>query len=423
VRCDDEGSRVEGGSALRVWVRVGVVGSVVALGFTSGGLARAAGGVTASPGFSAAFLQTFPGSCASGGPTGMAVVGTDAFIANGQLIRIRDGGAPETYSSSAVQPWGLAAVGGALYATTPACGQDSGTSCQLVEVNFDSAGRAKRTVGDICATALAADPMTGDLTVYTRDTHVIQDVATGSGARRPPIVTGLAASDPPVSLAWSSSGSTLYVVLRSGRAFTVDRASGDRRDVATGIGAVAAGTAGLGLADHAIVGGGPGAAALQALRPGETGIALADADDHVATMAAAGDVIYVAFADALWSVTGRYTPPAAPPPPPAPKVVPARPAPPPVVVRPVPPPVQPPPPPPPAPPAPPLATAAQFAAQPATVSNVALVPGQEDPEGAMRYAAVVLSLAVAVMVLGGCAGVASRGSLRRRIARAEARSR
>jgi hypothetical protein len=381
--------------------------------------------VTPSEGFAASQVGDLSLGCTTA-PTALAVLGSAVYVACGRLVRDESGQAEAYTGSSAIHPCGLATVGGNLYATTPACTEPHTTgdpvnpsNCQIVQVST-SAGGVARIIGSVCGTVMTADPVNGHVTVYVDDQHAIQDVNLASGARDIsflPMTTDL-----PVSLAWSTNGSTLFVVRQSGAAFALDRTTLQQRSLGAGWAGVAAGTAGLGLADAAIVGGGPGSGAVQALRAGQPGVALASTGDRVAAMSASGDIIYVAFAQELWSLTGHYTPPAPPPAPGVTRPAPARPAPPPpAVVRPVPPPAQPPPPPPPAPPAPPLATAAQFAAQPATVSNVALVPGQEDREGALRYAAtahdaglpvvyVWLALAAAVTVTAAGLGRRTAGT-------------
>jgi hypothetical protein len=359
------------------------------------------------PGFTAQQVGTMGAAvCGGQGPTALARVGAVLFVATDRgLYYTKSGGLSSFGTNNQAAPWGLAGLGGKLYATEPRCGVAvandpvNGSNCRVIEVG-PSNGRVLRVVADVCGYGLVADPSTGTLTVAGRNGQVVS-VQPSNGAVSPLL------SAPAVSLDWSADGRRLYMA-DSAKAVSVwDRSA--RRPVAgaSALG-LAAGTPALGLDGSVLTG---SAGAVKASPGGD----VAATGEQASALLATSDGVYAAFKAELWLLRGRYTPV----PPPGPKGTA-----PPTTARPrvvtnttvpraaVAAPAQaPPPPPPPAPPVPPLATATQAVAQPSAVANPAIVPGESEREAALRLAATglkppvpptVLWLALAgVVCLGG----------------------
>jgi hypothetical protein len=410
-------------SAGRRALRAVTLAAALALAGVPGTPVPAATGVTATaPGLQAESFGHWRAAC---GPTGLVATSDGVLIAAGELVLMHPGGEGSTYGSGGVHPYGFAAIGDRVFATEPACNEAetsdpvNGSNCIVSEAGPQNGHRLAR-ISTACGFGIAADPVTGDLTVGARSGGRVMDVPL-SGGPKPDLITDLG-PDPAIALAWSADGRTLYGTLRNGAGFAWDRATKSRRTLAGPMIAITASPAGFGLGPAAVTGGGPSSSAVRSVPPTGSAITLAAADQKVTALTtdhAAGRV-YVALPDEIWLLTGRYQPPAPPP------VI--KPAPTPPAVRPVPaptaaprgaPPVVQTPSPPPAPPAPPTATAAQIAAQPGAVSNVALVPGDQELEGALRLAAtahhrgppitvVWLALAAAVAVGGVSTGWRSR---------------
>ncbi|HEX9888272.1 MAG TPA: hypothetical protein VGA69_02250 [Nitriliruptorales bacterium] len=383
-------------------------------------------------------FASFGGSGCPGGPTAVEVKQGRLWAAvDGRLVSMqaRGGGSPV----GSVRPWGLVERGGRLYATEPGCDSSSADSapgggllaatCRLVRSDFD--GNVIDTVADVCGTGIALQPGTAHLTVATRDGRiVVVDPAAPPGES---IVSTLAsglAGDPAEVLAWD--GATLYASRAGGGVYRVSGGGLSKVGDTPRAGGLLA-TSAYGLEGFLLVGT-PGAyhlVDLSSQRP----VDVADAPGLGGALTTGNEIgIFAGGSADVLRLTGSYQPlPLAPPPPPAP--VPAREAapeapPPHQQVAAAPPPA--PAPPPPAPPAPP-ATApvpapapapapvanAGFVAQQGTAANVAMVPGQQDPEAAIRYAATVRGPAPAaaiwlLLLLGAGSGAGAVGLAARR---------
>jgi hypothetical protein len=382
-------------------------------------VARAVNGVTATaPGFQAESAGHVAAGCGGSGPTAIAVVGGDVLVAAGSYYRVHDGAAESYQGSNVVHPFGLAAVGDRVFATEPECGVArpagavGGALCDVVEVGGTG---SRRQISTECGYGLAANPANGKLTLATYDGRIVEIPTSGGSSTE--LASGLGA-EPITSLSWSDDGATLFAARAGAHAAFV--AIGRSRTFTSPVSAVVSAPSGFGVSGAAIAGGGPSPSALRAVTASGPAIDLAGTDRAVTALTAvrATDTVYIALPDEIWLLRGRYQPPVAAPPPTAPRASPAatppRPAPPSAAAPHAAVPVQPPPPPPPAPPTPPLASAAQFAAQPTAAANAALVPGQQDPEGAFRLAAtgrhhnpaalVWLALAAATVVGGTTIG-------------------
>jgi hypothetical protein len=386
-------------------------------------------------GFTAENLGEYPPACSGRGPTALTRLGDTVYwAADGRLYSKRAGSALNS-SGGTGKPWGLAALGGKLYASRPDCATAvtndpvNGTNCNLVEVN-PATDQVIRTVADVCGFGVTADPSNGTLTVATRDGRVVAVRSDGSTA---PLLDGLA-PDPAVTIDWSPDGRRLFAARQSGAVFSWERASGQQRPVQSANGnALAAGNTNVNMPGSLLVGTKAGAVRAFAIDAGAPSGDVAASNEAAGALLAAPEGVYVALRTELWLLRGKFTPPppptTTPPPVTAPPTTIGRPPPatiPKAVVAP-PPPQAPPPPPPPAPPVPPLATATQVVAQPSAVANPAIVPGESEREAALRLAATgqpaptppyLLWLALAAVV---CAGGFGAGSTTRR-ARAWART-
>jgi hypothetical protein len=401
-------------------LRTRVLAALAAVGVLSGVALPAAGaqGFSRVPdGFDASLVDALESSCGGAGASAVATDGsTHYFAIDGSLYSKRPQSALRSYSGR-VEPWGLALAGGSLVATQPGCDTSQAnqapaplTTCDLVRVSTEN-GESLGTIADICGTGVAA--LGSSLAVATRDGRIAIVSASGGAVRD--VARNL--SPVAVQLAWAPDGGTIFFTRLDGDGvWSVSAGGGPVKRVAAIAGrGLIAGTKALGAAGRLLVAGG---GRLQLVRiDNGTGADVGAASALAGPMAAAGNKILVAMTEEAWVLTGAFpgppreprslpSPPSGAPRPPPPPAVPGaiRAAPPPPPVS----PVQPPPPVPPAPPAPVQA----FIAQPSSVTNPALIPGQEDPDVALRHAAthrqpvastaeIWLVVVVAATMIGG----------------------
>ena len=381
-------------------VRLGAVFAGLVAVLAAAAPAGAARFSTVPPGMTQEKVADFGGGCDGGGPSAVATDGTvHYFTVNGDLQKKQP--QPADQRSVGGNVFGVAVAGGALYGTQPGCDERPpglGEACNVARINPADANDTTPIADDVCGTAITASPDGRRLAVATENDIVT--MTTDGGNRQ--TVPG-----PARALAWM--GSTIYFVRPDGGISTT---SGSVTGP-VGARAIAAGTAALGLENQLIVATGTGVSILRDGRLTE----IARSTDVVA-LATSGNVILAGKRPDAWVLRGRYTPEGPPPPAAAPVAPPpTRPAPAPPTPRaetitraprtPAPPPIAPAPAPPPVPPAPP-APLPVFVAQPSTVANPAMVPGQADPEAAYRLAAVALATA------GGAASYAAGAATRKR---------
>jgi hypothetical protein len=370
-----------------------VLAALITVGTVIGAAIPAAGaqGFSRVPdGFKASLVDALESSCGGAGASAVATDGsTHYFAINGSLYSKRPQSPLRSYSGR-VEPWGLALSGGSLIATQPGCDTSQAnqapgplTDCDLVRVSAEN-GESLGTIADICGTGVAA--LGSSLAVATRDGRIVTVGASGGAVRD--VATNL--SPVATQLAWALDGGTIFFTRLDGDGvWSVPAGGGAVKRIASVAGrGLIAGTKALGAAGKLLVAGG---GRLQLVRiDNGTRAEAGEASSLAGPIAAAGNTILVAMTQEAWVLKGAFP---GPPPPPrtvsappagAPPPPPAAPGAPPAALPP--PPISPAPPPPPVPPAPPAPVQA-FITQPSAVTNPALVPGQEDPEVALRHAA------------------------------------